>query len=366
MASLESSKLFNQLSSAELKPLLAVTRELRFAGGQEIFKEGDPGDGVYIVKSGQVQISAVIGTGERCVFSRVLPNDFFGEMSVLDNQPRSACASAECETVVCFVPRDQMVELLTRSPGLCMKLLQEISRRLREFNQQYIREVLQAERMALIGRFASSIVHDLKNPLAVISIAAEMAGMESATPAARRDSEQRIVKQVERITAMVNDILEFTRGQPRAVVLVPEDYAAFVNSVVEDLRLEISHKSPTLEMPAPPPSIKLALDPPRLSRVFRNLVFNAVEAMPDGGKIIIRCQVNDREVLTEVADTGKGIAPEIMDRLFEPFTTFGKVTGTGLGLSICRRIIQEHGGRIWARNEPDGGAVFAFTLPKLR
>jgi signal transduction histidine kinase len=364
MASLQSSKLFNQLPPAELKPLLAVMRELRLAPGQEIFKEGDPGDGVYIVQTGQVQISAIVGTGERRVFSRVQPGDFFGEMSVLDNQPRSACASAAGETVVGFVPREQMVELLTHSPGLCMTLLQEISRRMREFNGQYLREVLQAERLSVVGRFASSIVHDLKNPLAIISIAAEMAGAESATPAARLDSERRIVKQVDRITAMVNDILEFTRGNPHTIVLVPEDYGAFITSVIEDLSLEIAHKGARFELPAPPPAIRLGLDPPRFARVFHNLVFNAVDAMPDGGAVTLRFEVTDSEVITEIADSGKGIAPEILDRLFEPFATFGKHTGTGLGLSICRRILEEHRGRIWARNEPGAGAVFTFTHPR--
>jgi len=364
MASLQSSKLFNHLPPAELKPLLEVLRELRLAPGEEIFKEGDPGDGVYVVQSGQVQISAIVGTGERRVFSRVQPGDFFGEMSVLDNQPRSACASAEGETVVGFVPREQMVALLTHSPGLCMTLLQEISRRMREFNGQYIREVLQAERLSLVGRFASSIVHDLKNPLAIISIAAEMAGLESATPTARRDAERRIVKQVDRVTAMVNDILEFTRGNPQTIVLVPEDYAAFVTSVIDDLRVELAQKAVRIDLPGPPPALKLSLDPSRLARVFHNLVFNAAEAMPEGGVITVRFPVTEGEVFTEIADSGKGIAPEIIERMFEPFATFGKATGTGLGLSICRRIVEEHRGRIWARNEAGAGAVFTFALPK--
>jgi len=71
-------------------------------------------------------------------------------------------------------------------------------------------------------------------------------------------------------------------------------------------------------------------------------------------------------VVTELADTGPGIAPEIADRLFDAFVTHGKEYGTGLGLSICKKIIEDHGGRIWARNEPGGGAVFAFSLPVVQ
>jgi signal transduction histidine kinase len=365
MTELESSKLFSQLPAAELHQLRAVARELRLAAGQEIFKEGDPGEGVYIVKAGAVQISAIIGTGERRVFSRVHAGEFFGEMAVLDNQPRSAHASAEGDTSLYFIPRECLIELLTRSPSLSMTLLQAISLRLREFNQQYLREVLQAERMALVGRFASSIVHDLKNPLTIISIAAEVACEESSTVEMRRTSLQRIGKQLERVTGMVNDILEFTRGTPAKMALAATDYSTFVQTTVDELRKEVARKSVEIEFDTPP-HFKLLLHPQRLSRVFYNLVFNAVDEMPGGGRIQLRFRTNDGEVITEVADSGKGIAPQIIERLFEPFATYGKTKGTGLGLSISRRIIEEHGGRIWAENRTDGGAVFAFSLPRAR
>jgi len=159
MVTLESSKLFSRLPAAELQALHKVTQDISFAGGQQIFREGDPGDGIYLVRTGLVQISAVLENGERHIFSEVLPGDVFGEMALLDDQARSASASAEEETTVHFVPRPEMVNLLKRSPELSLLLVQEISGRLREFNRQYIRKLLQAERMALVGRFASSIVH---------------------------------------------------------------------------------------------------------------------------------------------------------------------------------------------------------------
>ena len=356
--------MFSRLPAAELKSLVAAAKEMRFGPGQEIFKEGDPGDGVYVVKSGEVVISAAVGSGQRHAFSQVQPGDFFGEMAVLDNQPRSACASADGEVELHFVPREQMVALLTRSPELCMTLLQEISRRLREFNQQYIRELLQSERMALVGRFASAIVHDLKNPLTIIGIGAEIACLDTASAEDRKTSGRRIAKQIERITGMVNDILEFTRGTSVRSTLSPTDYSMFVQMTVEELRREVARKSVNIEFENPPPAVNLQLNPQRLSRVFYNLVLNAVDEMPGGGTIRLRFRATDGEVVTDVADSGGGIAPEILETLFEPFATFGKVKGTGLGLSISQRIVQEHGGRIWAENHPGEGAVFSFTLPR--
>jgi len=361
---LQDSKLFSHLPASDLKAAQAAAREVRFAAGREIFKEGDPGDGIYVVRAGEVEISARVGVHKQHAFSRVPPGDFFGEMAVLDSQPRSATATAIGDVTAYFVPREQMLDLLARSPQLSLTLLQEISRRMREFNHQYLRELLQSERMALVGRFASSIVHDLKNPLTIIGIGAEMACLDTSTSAERKTAEQRIRRQIERISGMVNDILEFTRGGTSRTVLATVDYAAFVRSVVEELDRELARKSVTVEFLNEPPAIKLQINPQRLSRVFYNLMCNAADEMPDGGKIKLRFSASGSEITTEVADTGGGIAPEIMETLFEPFASYGKAKGTGLGLSISQRIIEEHGGRISARNNPDGGAVFAFTLPK--
>ena len=85
--------------------------------------------------------------------------------------------------------------------------------------------------------------------------------------------------------------------------------------------------------------------------------------MPDGGKVRLRFKQSDREILTEIEDTGRGIAPEIASSLFEAFATYGKAQGTGLGLSISKKIIEDHHGRIGARSEPGCGAVFYFSLP---
>lgn len=100
-----------------------------------------------------------------------------------------------------------------------------------------------------------------------------------------------------------------------------------------------------------------------MARVFYNLVSNACDAMPGGGKIKIRLMQKDRDVVTEVEDGGKGIPAQFAQRLFEPFATYGKAGGTGLGLSICKRVVEDHCGRIDVRQEPGRGAIFGFTLP---
>jgi signal transduction histidine kinase len=364
VVTLDGIKLFGGLNPVELNALRLIAREQKFAAGQEIFKEGGNGDGVYAVREGLVEISGLVGSEVRLVFSQVGPGDIFGEMAVIENKPRSACAVARQDTAVYFIPRAEMLSLVEHSPALALGLLREISHRLREFNRQYLQEVLQTERLAVIGRFARSIVHDLKNPLNIIGLTAEIAGMEKATSEMRQQAKERIRKQVERISDLISEILEFTQGSPSNFVLAPADYGAFMQQVVKEVEPEVSIKSAVIAFDGPLPQVELHIHPKRLRRVFFNLIHNATDAMPEGGRIMLRCRVGDAEVVTEVEDSGQGIAPEIAGQLFEAFATHGKAHGTGLGLSICKRIVEDHHGWIAARNEPGRGAVFSFGLPR--
>jgi len=363
MVALEKSHLFGRLPKEDLASLAKVSVEKHYAAGDEIFKEGDPGDGVYVVKEGVVEISTVLASGERQVLSRVAAGDVFGEMSLLDEHPRSACAAAQGEVTVYFVPREPAVALLKRSAELALTLTQEISERLREFNHQYVDTVLQAERMSVVGRFASSIIHDLKTPLTIIGMAAQSACREGATQDARVTAEERINKQIERITHLVNDILEFTKGSESVPALCAVPWDEYVESLVAEFRPEVERKRVTLEVAGSIPEVKPEINPRRLSRVFYNLIHNAVDAMQDGGKVTLRFDVTDRELITQVEDSGTGIPKDVMPQIFDAFTTFGKPKGTGLGLAICKRVVEEHHGKITAGNKTEGGAVFTFTLP---
>src|SRR5437899_686555 len=116
MVTLQASQLFAQLHPEELSALRGIARERTFATGQEIFKEGDPGDGLYVVKEGLVEISGLVGHNVRHVFSQIGAGDLFGEMAVLEDKPRSACARATQPTTVFFMPRVEMLKLVERSP----------------------------------------------------------------------------------------------------------------------------------------------------------------------------------------------------------------------------------------------------------
>jgi signal transduction histidine kinase len=360
VASLETIPLLRHLNPAELQALRSIAQENHFADGHEIFREGAPGDGVYFVQSGSVEISA--GTGARRVFSRLGPGEIFGEMAIIEHRPRSATASAAGATEVIFLPRGELLPFIQNSPGLAFALLQHFSHRLREFNQLHLREIIEAERLAAVGHFARGIVHDLKNPLSIIGLTAETFSSPSLPAESRAQAQARIARQVRRINDLVTDILVFTEGR-RQASLQPGDFRAFILELVTEMQADLAGKSIRLSLVNDPPDITLPFDRRNLGRVFHNLVSNAADFIGDSGTIFLRSKTASGEITVEIEDTGPGLAPEISGKLFEPFATHGKAHGSGLGLSICKKIVEDHGGKISARSEPGRGAIFSFTLP---
>ena len=335
-----------------------------FRADEVIFSAGDPGDGFYVVESGSVRISAAVGQAEPRTLAMIGAGDFFGEMAIVDDEPRSATATAETPVRAFFLRRDTLLELLQHQPDLALDLVREFSIRMRALNQKYLDEIIQAERLAVIGRFAGTIVHDFKNPLTIIGLAAELACSDDTSPPMRHKAQNKIARQVERMTNMLQELIEFTKPSGHRPVLKVVDFARYMNPLAEEIRQEISERGVKLILENEPPALAVRMQPQRLSRLFYNLINNAVDEMADGGKIFLRFVPSADHLCIEVEDTGRGIAPEIAQSLFQPFATHGKAHGTGLGLTICKKIVEDHGGKIWAAaSEPGKGATFSFTLP---
>ncbi len=355
---------FLSVMHEELLAFRSVGQVRTFAPGTTIFSAGDPGEGFFVVESGHVRITAAAGDQDVRLLATIGPGDFFGEMAVLDGAPRSATATAEDETKTLFLGRDEFLKLLSEQPRFTLNLIGEFSARMRTLNQRYLDEIIQAERLATVGRLARATVHDFKTPLSIISLAADLVARPSATEEVREKARGSINKQVLRMNAMLQELIEFTRTGRTTFMPITVDYATFVRGQISDLGSELEERGVKLVAAASPPVVEVAIDPHRLPRLMHNLVNNAVDAMGhEGGTITLSFEVRGHEVMTEVTDTGPGIAPEVASRLFQPFATHGKAHGTGLGLSICKRIVEDHGGRIWARSEPGRGATFGFTLP---
>jgi signal transduction histidine kinase len=364
MSSLASCELFRDLNATAREALQGIVEERLFPEGSIVFEEGAPGDGLYVVEEGEVEITASFDGGPHRRVSCLGPGEPFGEMAFIESKPRSATARATRPSRLSFLPSAGLHAVLDRHPALASAFLKQISHRLRHFTQHYIQETLQTERLTLVGRFTGSIIHDLKNPLNVISISAELLGAEDADTELRQECSKRISRQVERITDMVGEVLEFTRTDKQAFVPLRQRYAQFLEVMLEEERPGIASRGTRIEVEGRMPEDELLLNPKRLHRVFANLFTNAAEAMGRKGVIKLRFQVNTKGVTTTVEDSGPGIAPEVAEHLFDPFVTHGKPNGTGLGLAIARKIIEDHKGTITAGKGSGGGAAFTLWLPK--
>jgi signal transduction histidine kinase len=242
----------------------------------------------------------------------------------------------------------------------------EIGRLARTFNQmcasiRHARDdLIRQERIATIGRLSSSIVHDLRNPLAAIYGGAEILVDSDLPPDQVKRLANNIYGASRRIQELLKDLLDVSRGRTRAPELarLREMAAAASDTLVEaarasGVRVEISI----------PPELEVPVDRGRMERTFVNLIGNAIEAMPEGGEVRVSAARVNGSALVEVADTGPGIAAGIRDRLFQPFVTSGKRNGLGLGLALSRQAILDHGGDLWVESSPGTGARFRFRLP---
>jgi signal transduction histidine kinase len=217
-------------------------------------------------------------------------------------------------------------------------------------------ELIRQERIATVGRLASSIVHDLRNPLAAIYGGAEMlVDAEGLAPAQTRRLAGNIYTASRRMLAMLQELLDAAKGKAAELELCR--LREVVEAAVESQQAA-AHIRFRLEIPE---ELELPMDRARMERVFVNLLANAIEVMPDGGEIAIVARPEGRGLVVEVRDQGPGIADEVRERLFQPFATYGKRNGLGLGLALSRQTVREHGGDLTAANGTRG-AVFSVRL----
>ncbi|HYG79378.1 MAG TPA: ATP-binding protein, partial [Pyrinomonadaceae bacterium] len=233
--------------------------------------------------------------------------------------------------------------------------------RLVEENVRLERQVAQGERLAALGQMAATVAHEVKNPLSAIkSIAQVMREDENVKREYERDLSL-IVGETDRLSRSVTQLLSFARTSPSAVA--PSHAAEIVRAVVELFRAEAAGRNIKIECRA---QVEGELEGPAASALrdaLSNLLTNAIQATPLGGRIIVEAETKDAGLLVTVTDSGPGVAPDLRERIWEPFFTT-KQRGTGLGLAIVRKRMEEAGGsaRLGA-TQAGQGARFELRVP---
>jgi len=263
---------------------------------------------------------------------------------------------------------DLMTFRLRRRTAQAARLYAETIERNEELNrindrlQSTQQQLIQSEKLAAVGQLTAGIVHDVKNPLAVIKGLAEEMGEDFEQNTDGKKTLKTIRESATRATRIVSDLLTFARQskptmQRQNIVDTVKTALRLTDFLVRKGRVQVMTDLPRKQ-------VLLEYDAQQIEQVLINLIQNAIQAMPDGGKLLLSVRPGEKQTRIFVQDTGVGIPPENLRRVFDPFfTTKKEGDGTGLGLSVSYGIISRHGGSIDVQSEPGKGTRFVITLP---
>ena len=232
-------------------------------------------------------------------------------------------------------------------------------------------EILRMDRLVSLGKLASGIAHEIRNPLAGIKTTAQALGEEMPEEDPRREYLNRITKEIDRLNELLKTFFSFAK--PQTLNLVPCHIRDIVNAITPFLIKEIADKGIRFVESYHPQLPKLKVDKVQMHQAFLNLFLNAIQAMPNGGELRIEAHPfktftiggsNKKFVKIIISDTGKGIPPQLLPKIFDPFFTT-KPKGMGLGLSITYQIIKKHGGTIEVESQLEKGTTFIINLPEV-
>jgi two-component system NtrC family sensor kinase len=242
--------------------------------------------------------------------------------------------------------------------------LREAYQQLKESQEQLI----QAEKLSSLGQLSASIAHEVNNPLAGILAYTQLLIRKITADDVNKDIALNYLSKIERETTrsskLIRNLLDFARQSP--LTLSKVDINEIVNQAFDLVAHSAESHNIKVIKKLGPSLPKLMADFDKLQQVFINIILNAIQAMPKGGNLTIQTSSGDGQVNIEVKDTGYGISPENIGKLFTPFyTTKEEVKGVGLGLAVAYGIIKRHHGTIEVQSEEGKGTIFTIKLPLL-
>lgn len=257
-------------------------------------------------------------------------------------------------------PEVRLLQLLANQGAIAI----ENARRMERLTQLED-SMRQSERFSLLGTLAAEIAHEIRNPVTIINMLIHSIQESESQDQQTREDLRIVMEKLDRINQIVEQTLSFARSTE--VRMAPGSVNRLIGELLLFLGYKLSKARVEVETVLDPKLPDVAMDAGQIQQVLMNLMMNAVQAMPEGGRLLIRTRVSrDRTIgpciKCSVEDTGVGIPPEIQARLFSPFYTT-RAEGTGLGLFICNKLVRRHNGQISVKSEPRRGSVFTIALP---
>ena len=226
-------------------------------------------------------------------------------------------------------------------------------------------QLLQAQKLAALGVMADGIAHEIRNPLAICSSAAQILLEDDVAPELRKVCVKKILAGIQRASITIENLLRFARPSP-TTDMQPVDLVAAIGASLDLVQHRAKIHKTTIHAPLPRDPLLIRGNPGQIQQVFLNLFLNAIASMPDGGDLRVEVERVEGEEIIRVEDTGRGMSEEVLNNIFDPFFTLSPVgKGVGLGLSICYSIVEQHFGRIEVESEIGKGTTFKLRFPAL-
>ncbi|CAG9606313.1 Adaptive-response sensory-kinase SasA [Pseudoneobacillus rhizosphaerae] len=215
------------------------------------------------------------------------------------------------------------------------------------------------DKLAAVGQLAAGVAHEIRNPLTSMRGYTEFLSLDETDPQ-RKEFLDIILDEIERVNNIVEEFMVLAK--PKAIELEEKNIIPVIKNVVSMLEFEARKRNVRLHLECQEEIIQVECDENRLKQVFLNFIKNGIEAMPNGGDLIVRTSINNQNVQISIQDTGVGISEEKLKKLGEPFYTTKK-NGNGLGLMVSFKIIESHNGRVYVESELNKGTTFNILLP---
>ncbi len=357
-------QLFANLAPQPTAHAIASLEFREYGAGEAIITEASDAaqaaeGGMYILVDGELSATREIPDGRRETLSTMRAGEFFGELAATDEGTRSATVRAVKPSLVAHLPADATRRLFAEAPEVMRAIAASIAARLRRADDARINALVNEAKLAVLGRTAAMLAHDLRGPIGVMKNAAALIEDRIGDPV---DLAKRSRGAAEFMLGMVRDLMDFAKGD-RIYANAPFELTDLLADV-DAFALQPAEQSGTVRVHrALCENTHLRGDRRAICRALMNIVRNAAEAMPNGGEITFSVANTGSAVRFQISDTGQGIPDDALRTLFEPFATFGKRGGSGLGMALTKSAIDGHGGTIEVTTAAGAGTTFNVSIP---
>jgi len=373
---------FPGIPESEAEEMISAGKVREYPPDTVLCHEGAIESTFYIILDGEVQVTKFINDAEARFLKYLEPGDFFGEMALIQNSPRSATVMTKVPTTVLEINKEAFTDLFKRSTSVSLALAREVSRRLRENNEMAIEDLrIKAKELAdayqqlaeldyARREFLTTIAHELRTPLTAASGFLQVIRMGELQEESSNAALDTVTRNIQDIITLTNDILFLQEMD----LILPEfqmtDVGGLVAHAVEQERTRAERNGVGFIINIAPNIPAISADSKSLERAIIAILDNAIKFSPEGGDVIIDVGHADSHVWVTVTDHGVGIPHEMMPRIFERFFHMDQVgvhmfRGLGLGLSIARQVIEQHGGMIDVKSTLGKGSTFTIWLKAI-